>query len=247
MWVGGGVLGGGVVPWVVSAKGGGALEAQAGRLCEWVGADPGLGVGDVGFSLCSRSVFEDRAVVVGVERGELLDGVGALARGRSVASVVRGSVGGDGAGGVVFVFPGQGSQWEGMAVELLDSSVVFAEGMRACEEALAEHVDWSLEGVLRGLSGSPSLDRVDVVQPALFAVMVSLAGLWRACGVRPVAVVGHSQGEIAAACVAGALSLGDAARVVAVRSRALAELAGEGAMMSVALAPSELSERIESL
>ena len=117
--------------------------------------------------------------------------------------------------------------------------------MRACEEALAEHVDWSLEGVLRGLSGSPSLDRVDVVQPALFAVMVSLAGLWRACGVRPVAVVGHSQGEIAAACVAGALSLGDAARVVAVRSRALAELAGEGAMMSVALAPSELSERIE--
>ncbi len=242
-----GVLGGGVVAWVVSGRGGGALEGQAGRLCEWVGREAGVGVGDIGFSLCERSVFEDRAVVVGDGRDGLLGGLGALSEGRSVAGLVRGRVAGDGAGGVVFVFPGQGSQWEGMAVELLDSSVVFADGVRACEDALSGFVDWSVEGVLRGVAGAPSLDRVDVVQPVLFAVMVSLAGLWRACGVHPVAVVGHSQGEIAAACVAGALSLGDAARVIAVRSRALAELAGQGTMMSVALAGADIAKRISGL
>ena len=240
----GGVLGGGVTPWVLSGRGVDGLVGQARRLFEWVDADRGLGVGDVGFSLLSRPVFEDRAVVVGGDRDCLLEGLGALGDGRSSGSVVRG-VAGDG-GGAVFVFPGQGSQWDGMAVELLDGSEVFAEGLRECERALAAHVDWSLEGVLRGLSGAPSLERVDVVQPALWAVMVSLAGLWRACGVSPVAVVGHSQGEIAAACVAGALSLQDGARVIALRSRALGELAGQGGMMSVALGESELAERIEN-
>jgi acyl transferase domain-containing protein/NADP-dependent 3-hydroxy acid dehydrogenase YdfG/acyl carrier protein len=241
--VGGGVLGVGVTPWLFSARGDVALGGQARRLMERVEGDPGLGVVDVGFSLLSRSVFEDRAVVVGVDRGGLLEGVGALAVGRSAPSVVRGRAGDR--GGVVFVFPGQGSQWEGMAVELLDRSAVFAESVRACEGALSPHVDWSLEGVLRGVDGAPSLDRVDVVQPALFAVMVSLAELWGACGVRPVAVVGHSQGEIAAAYVAGALSLEDAARVIAVRSRALDELAGEGGMMSVALGAKDVTERLE--
>ena len=108
------------------------------------------------------------------------------------------------AGKTVFVFPGQGSQWIGMGVELLDTAPVFAEQMNACAEAFAEFVDWSLIDVLRGAPGAPSLDRVDVVQPALFAVMVSLAELWRSIGVRPDAVIGHSQGEIAAAYVAGA-------------------------------------------
>ena len=101
------------------------------------------------------------------------------------------------------MFPGQGSQWVGMAVGLLDCSPVFAGLLGVCGEALSAFVDWSLEDVLRGVEGAPGLDRVDVVQPVLFAVMVSLAGLWRACGVWPAVVVGHSQGEIAAACVAG--------------------------------------------
>ena len=97
---------------------------------------------------------------------------------------------------------------------------------------------------MRGVDGAPGFDRVDVVQPVLFAVMVSLAGLWRACGVRPDVVVGHSQGEIAAACVAGGLSLEDAAQVVALRSRALAGLAGRGGMVSVALGVEELERRL---
>jgi acyl transferase domain-containing protein/acyl carrier protein len=237
----GGVLGGGVVPWVLSGRGVGGLVGQARRLFECVAGDPGLGVGDVGFSLLSRSVFEDRAVVVGGDRDGLLGGLGELAGGRVGRGVVRGGVV-DGGPGVVFVFPGQGSQWEGMAVELLDESPVFAECVGECEGVLGEFVDWSLEGVLRGVPGAPSLDRVDVVQPVLFAVMVGLAGVWRACGVRPVAVIGHSQGEVAAAYVAGALSLRDAARVIALRSQALAGLAGQGGMMSVALGAERVAE-----
>ncbi|MFF3209015.1 acyltransferase domain-containing protein, partial [Streptomyces sp. NPDC002962] len=148
-----------------------------------------------------------------------------------------GVVCGVGRGGVrpVLVFPGQGSQWVGMAVGLLESSPVFAERLGECEAALAPFVEWSLRDVLGGGAGSVGLlERVDVVQPVLFAVMVSLAELWRSVGVVPAAVVGHSQGEIAAACVAGGLSLGDAARVVALRSRALRRLSGLGGMVSVA-------------
>ena len=201
---------------------------------------------DVGYSLAGRSVFEHRAVVVGGERESLLGGLSALAVGEPAAGVIEGvaRVASVAADGVVFMFPGQGSQWEGMALELLDCSPVFAERMRACAEALQEHVDWSLEDVLRGAEGAPGLDRVDVVQPALFAVMVSLADLWRSLGVRPTAVVGHSQGEIAAAYVAGGLSLEDAARVVALRSQVLMGLVGRGAIASVALGAKEIQPRL---
>ncbi len=233
----------GSVPWVLSARGEDALEDQARRLLEHVQGASGLDVLDVGFSLSLRPALEDRAVVVGAEWERSIEGLGGLARSRSVPNVVRGSATGED-GGVVFVFPGQGSQWDGMAVELLDSSPVFAEHMRACADALAPHLDWSLEDVLRGAPGAPSLERVDVVQPTLFALMVSLAELWRACGVYPTAVVGHSQGEIAAAYVAGGLSLKDAAHVIAARSRALVQIAGEGGMMSVALPTEEVQGRL---
>ena len=120
-----------------------------------------------------------------------------------------------------------------MAVELLDSAPAFADQMRLCDAAFAEFVDWSLLEAVRGGVGSPSLDRVDVVQPVLFAVMVSLAAQWRALGIQPDAVLGHSQGEIAAAYVAGALSLRDAAKVVTLRSKAISAIAGTGGMVSI--------------
>ncbi|MER7336223.1 MULTISPECIES: acyltransferase domain-containing protein, partial [unclassified Micromonospora] len=173
---------------------------------------------------------------------ELTVALDALAEGRPAPQVVAGVAGAPGE--VAFVFPGQGSQWVGMAAELLETAPVFAERLAACAEALRPFVDWSLLDVVRGVPGAPSLERVDVVQPALFAVGVSLAALWESYGVRPSAVIGHSQGEIAAACVAGALTLEDAAAVVALRSRVIAGIAGGGGMVSVATTAEEVTATI---
>src|SRR5271168_3602295 len=229
-----------VVPWVVSAKSAAALAAQAARLSEFIGAREQLDATDVGWSLAGRSRFEHRAVVLGADRPELLSGLAELADGLPGASVISGNAAP--AGKTVFVFPGQGSQWLGMGVELIDTAPVFAEHIKACTEAFAEFVDWSLIDVLRGVPGAPGLDRVDVVQPALFAIMVSLAELWKSVGVRADAVIGHSQGEIAAAYVAGALSLRDAARVVTLRSKLLLPLAGRGGMASLACGTDQARE-----
>ncbi|HUE34970.1 MAG TPA: acyltransferase domain-containing protein, partial [Mycobacterium sp.] len=171
-------------------------------------------------------------VVVGGDRDGLLAGLGELADDDLGGSVIRGTA--TPAGKTVFVFPGQGSQWLGMGIELLDTAPAFAHQIQECADAFSEFVDWSLTDVLRGAPDAPGMDRVDVVQPVLFAVMVSLAELWKSVGVSPDAVVGHSQGEIAAAYVAGALSLQDAARVVTLRSKLLTALAGPGGMVSIA-------------
>ncbi|MBL1117495.1 type I polyketide synthase, partial [Streptomyces sp. 110] len=230
-----------VVPWVLTARSEAALRAQAGRLASYVGERAELSAGDVGWSLATtRTVFEHRAVVLAGDRGGLVGGVAALAAGQDVSGLVRGVVAG-GDGRAVLVFPGQGSQWVGMAAGLLESSPVFAERLGECAAALGPFVDWSLGDVL---GDAAALGRVDVVQPVLWAVMVSLAELWRSFGVVPAAVVGHSQGEIAAACVAGGLSLEDAARVVALRSRALRALSGRGGMVSVSLPVDSVRERL---
>ena len=238
------VLAAGLLAWPVSARTAGGLAAQAGRLGEFVAARPDLDPADVGWSLAtSRSVFEHRAVITGAGRQELAAGLAAVAAGVPAAGVVTGEAAGGG-GGVVFVFPGQGGQWAGMGRDLAAASPAFAARLAECGRALAPHVDWDLGQVLAGADGAPGLDRADVVQPALWAVMVSLAAAWQAAGVTPDAVAGHSQGEIAAACVAGILSLEDAARVVALRSRALMVLAGRGGMMSVAEPAARVRERI---
>jgi len=223
-----------VLPWVLSARTATALRDRAALLLGRLDAEPGPHPADTGHALATgRAVHEHRAVLLGAEPAEFRAGLAALAAGGSAPGLLRG---GAGPGGEpVLVFPGQGSQWDRMAVQLLDSSTVFAARMDECERALGQFTDWSLTAVLRNEADVPSLDRVDVVQPVLFAVMVSLAELWRSYGVVPGAVVGHSQGEIAAACVAGALTLEDAARVVALRSRALRALSGHGGMASVAL------------
>ncbi|MCP2258871.1 Acyl transferase domain-containing protein [Streptoalloteichus tenebrarius] len=226
-------LGSRPLPWLVSGRGEAALRAQAQRLREFLERESDTRDEDVAYSLMTtRTAWADRAVVVAESREEAVARLADLARGDHGQRVARGVAGTRDR--LVFVFPGQGSQWPGMAAELMTSSRVFRESIHACADSLRPHTDWSLTKVLRGEAGAPMLDRVDVVQPALFAVMVSLAALWRSFGVEPSAVVGHSQGEIAAAHVAGALSLDDAARVVAVRSRALRALSGRGGMVSVA-------------
>ncbi|RKS10383.1 acyl transferase domain-containing protein [Nocardiopsis sp. Huas11] len=234
------------VPWILSARDEESLRAQAARLRDHVLDHPDTDPADTGWSLArTRAALDHRAVVVAEDHAAFAASLRALAEGRPDPGTVLGRAGGDRR--PVFVFPGQGGQWAGMAVELMGTSPRFADRLAECEKALAPFVDWSLTDVLRGRADAAAMDRVDVVQPVLWAVMVSLAELWSHHGVRPTAVVGHSQGEIAAACVAGALSLEDAAKVVALRSRALLELSGTGAMAAVAQRPDDVAERIAGL
>ncbi|MEV0902542.1 type I polyketide synthase [Actinoplanes sp. NPDC049802] len=226
----------GPVALVLSARSDAALRHQAESLLPLLSRERPI---DLAYSLSLRTAHPRRAALAGTP-DELRAGLAALAAGEPAPGLCTGLAGAPGK--VALAFPGQGSQWIGMGVELLDTSPVFAARIAECEAALAPYVDWSLEAVLRDGSG---LDRVDVVQPVLFAVMVSLAELWRSHGVEPAAVVGHSQGEIAAACVAGALTVPDAAKVVALRSRALLRLSGKGGMVSVPLPVAEVRERLE--
>ncbi|MCW2869730.1 type I polyketide synthase, partial [Actinacidiphila oryziradicis] len=226
-----------VLPWVVSGRTPQALRAQAGRLADHLTRAADRPV-DIAYSLATtRAALEERAVAIGDP-----EPLRAPAGAEDAAGLIRGTADADGK--VVFVFPGQGSQWVGMAAGLLDTSPVFAAQIDACAAALAPYTDWSLLDVLRDVEGAPDPDRVDVVQPALWAVMVALAELWKAYGVAPDAVVGHSQGEVAAAYVAGGLTLDDAARIVALRARALATLSGRGGMVAVALSAPEAVARI---
>ena len=230
-------------PLPLSARSQPALAQTAARLASRLRDDPGLDPVDVAHSLATtRASFEHRAAVVARGPGQVLDALDSLARGEANADVATGVA--RARRRPIFLFGGQGSQWQQMGLELIDSSPFFAERIDACEQALAPFVDWSLAEVLRD-AGGEWLDRFEIVQPALFAVMVSLAELWRELGVEPVGVVGHSQGEIAAAYVAGGLSLGDAARIVALRAKALTRIAGQGGTLSVSLSVSELRPRLE--
>ncbi|AEW99624.1 type I polyketide synthase [Streptantibioticus cattleyicolor] len=235
----------GVVPWAVSGHSAAALRAQADRLAGYVTGRPGVRPAGVGAALVAhRTPLAHRAVVLGAGRDELLAGLAAVAAGEEHPAVVAGEAAAT-TGRSVFVFPGQGSQWAGMALALAESSEVFRARLAECDDALAPYLDRRPLDVLDdAAAGAGELTRVDVVQPVLFSVMVALAALWRSAGVVPHAVTGHSQGEIAAACVAGALSLGDAARVVAVRSRLLVGISGKGGMVSVALPAAEVAARL---
>ncbi|MFF4986716.1 type I polyketide synthase [Streptosporangium saharense] len=232
------------LPWVLSGHVPEGLRGQAVSLATFVEGRAELEPADVARSLVTtRRTLAERAVVVGSDRETLVSGLRSLTGDGALPDhVVRGTA--DVEGKVVFVFPGQGGQWQGMAAGLLETAPVFAERLTECAAALSEFTDWSLLDVVRGAPGAPGLDRVDVVQPVLWAVMVSLAELWRSYGVSPDAVVGHSQGEIAAAVVAGGLSLRDAARVVALRSQAITALSGDGGMASVSLPAAEAEARL---
>ncbi|MFI9508405.1 amino acid adenylation domain-containing protein [Nocardia sp. NPDC052566] len=230
-----------MLPLVLSARTDSALAAQAEALSTHLRQRVDLAPLDIGYSLAAgRASFDKRAVVLGADRDELITALDRLATPDTSRSAHL-----DTGGDVVFVFPGQGPQWHGMAVELLDTAPVFAEHVAQCESALAEFVEWSVTDVLRGAHDAPPMERVDVVQPVLFTVMVALARLWESLGVRPAAVIGHSQGEITAAHIAGALSLRDAAMIVARRATIMATATGNGAMAAVALPADQASELVD--
>ena len=227
-----------VTPLVVSGHGPAGLRGQAARLAAHLDAASADPAGTAAALVRHRSVFDHRAVVLGADRGQLAAGLDALAQGAEHPAVIRGAA----AGGErpVFVFPGQGSQWPGMARQLIAESPAFAASMAACEEVLAPLTGWRLSDVI---DDPERLREVGVIQPALFAMMVSLAELWRSAGVEPAAVIGHSQGEIAAACAAGVLTLEQAARISTLRVRVMGPLTDTGAMVSM-FATREQAERL---
>ncbi|MFD5899846.1 SDR family NAD(P)-dependent oxidoreductase, partial [Streptomyces sp. NPDC060366] len=235
-------IGSGVVVWPVSGHTAPALAEQASRLHAHLTAHPEFTAEQVAHALTTtRAALAHRGAVVSTDRGELMDGLTALGEGAPSAHTVTGVT--RPPGKTVFVFPGQGAQWPLMTADLLTTEPVYAQSIDACATALAPYVDWSLRDVLTDPAGE-LLERVDVVQPALFAVMVSLARLWEHHGTSADAVIGHSQGEIAAAHIAGALTLEDAAKIVALRSKALTSLTGRGTMASVTLPHEQVTEQI---
>jgi acyl transferase domain-containing protein/NADPH:quinone reductase-like Zn-dependent oxidoreductase len=230
-----------VLLWPLSARTPDALREAASRLSDHLEQRPELSPEDIGWTLATaRTGFEHRAVLLGTDRAGLLARLDLPLPGLEAPGVLTGTV--TALGKTVFVFPGQGSQWVGMARDLLGASAVFLASVEACAAALNPYTGWSVLAVLRGDAGTPPLAGDDVVQPVLFTVMVSLARLWESLGVHPDAVLGSSQGEIAAAHVAGALTLADSARVIAKRSQSAAVLAGTGAMVSLTLPLAEAEQ-----
>ncbi|NNH68623.1 type I polyketide synthase [Nocardia uniformis] len=234
----------GVVLLPISARSTASLHGQAERLLELVVADPGLEPGPVARALAlQRTQFERRAVVVAADRDEMVGALRDLVDGRSSANVVVG------AGAVLtnaktaFVFPGQGTQWVGMARDMFARSAEFRTEFEQCDKAFGAHTGWSLVDRLTAMT-TADLDDFPVVQPLLFATMAALAATWRAAGVIPDAVIGHSQGEVAAAYCAGAIELSDAARIIATRSRLLQGVRGAGAMAIIGLSEAEVGHRL---
>ncbi|MFF0078080.1 type I polyketide synthase, partial [Streptomyces sp. NPDC005494] len=233
--VGGPVVDGPVVPWVVSGRSPEALRDQAARLLERVVGSEVRPV-DVGFSLVtSRAVFEHRAAVVGGTREQLVEGLRTLAAG-GTSGVAVGAVR---AGRTAFLFTGQGAQRVGMGRELHVSFPVFAEAFDAVVAELDGHLSGSLRDVVWG-EDAGVLERTEFTQPALFAFETALFRLLESWGVRPDFLAGHSVGELTAAHVSGVLSLADAARLVAARARLMQALPEGGAMVAIRASEDEV-------
>jgi acyl transferase domain-containing protein len=230
---------GGVVPWVLSARSEQALANQAQRLSDHVADRPDLSPLDIAWSLVStRTAFGHRAVVAGGDRPTLARGLAALAAGEASPDVAVGRE--TPSGKTVFVFPGQGSQWLGMGRQLYHRFDAFARAFDEATAAVDAHLRLPLREVMWG--ADPELLRsTEFAQPALFVLGIALTALWQSFGVAPDVVMGHSVGEIAAACVAGVLSLADAARMVAARGRLMAGLPAGGVMVAVGAGEAEVA------
>ena len=200
---------------------------------------------DIGYTAAlRRSHHEHRLAIVGRSRQEIIASLEAFSRGKPHHGVSSGYAAPGAPRRLVFVFSGQGSQWIGMGRELLEKEEVFRASMGQCDALLRAQGGWSLLEELNRDTASSRLDDTEIAQPALFALQIALAALWRSWGVSPDAVVGHSVGEVAAAHVAGILSLEDAVRVVFHRGRVMQQTAGQGAMAAVELPEEEVQQAL---
>ncbi|MFI9765216.1 amino acid adenylation domain-containing protein, partial [Streptomyces sp. NPDC051963] len=221
------------------------LRDQARRWADWLTAHPDTTLTDLARTTTRhRRHFEHRAAVLAHDLDEAVRALTALGDGQADDAVCTGVA--EERGKVVFVFAGHGSQWPGMAQRLLTESPAFADTVDRCDEALRPFTGWSVRELLQDPEASGlSLDDVEVTQPALFTVALGLAAVWRSVGLEPGAVVGHSQGEVPAAVVAGALTLEEAAEVVTVRSQAFQRIeSGSGGMALLGLPLAEVEELI---
>ncbi|EYF05472.1 Malonyl CoA-acyl carrier protein transacylase [Chondromyces apiculatus DSM 436] len=233
----------------ISARAPQALKQLAGAYRDMLTRDTvPIALRDVAFTASLRRAHhEHRLALVGSSRAQIVEGLDRFIASEEHPGVSSGAAASEAARRLVFVFSGQGSQWLGMGCELLGREPVFRAVIEQCDAALRNHVAWSLVDELTASPERYRIDTIDFVQPALFSVQVALAALWRSWGVEPAAVVGHSMGEPAAAFVAGALSLSDAARIIAERSQLMRRVNGLGTMMVVGLPLLEAGEAIRGL
>jgi len=223
---------------VVSARTPDALRARAAAMGDWLtGAGRGESVTDVCFTAwVRRSRHEHGLAVVGTSHEELATRLAAGARGVSAPGLARTQHGTGRVPGLVFVFTGQGTQWPGMGHRLREGEPAAREALERCEAAIRTHAGWSLLEELDRSAESSRLSSTEIAQPAVFAIQVALAAWWRSMGVVPDAVVGHSMGEVAAAHVAGILSLEEAVRIIVHRARLMERTRGAGRMLAVEVA-----------
>lgn len=223
----------------VSAKTPGALRAQVIALAEHLEARPELGLADVAYTLVAgRARLEHRWACAAGSRSALIEALRGAESFPDEAAVATSTP------RVAFVFPGQGSQWLGMGRRLVEEEPAFRDALAACDAAIGAEAGWSVLDELKASADTSRLHRIEVVQPLLFAVQVALAAVWKAWGVNPVAVVGHSMGEVAAACVAGALSLAEGAAIICRRSALLEQISGQGEMALVELSIEEAAAAV---
>ncbi|MET8539460.1 acyltransferase domain-containing protein [Kitasatospora sp. NPDC004799] len=229
----------------VTARTAEALTDTCRELSNHVERDPGLRVSDLAYTLAARRTHHGHRIALFARtRQDVLDGLARVAAGQPHPDVVTGTVSGNADRRVALVFSGGGTQWVGMGRELLRSHAGFRTWMQACDTAVRAAGGFSVLEHLAAPAEQARYEEMDFQQPVLFALQVSLAKVWLDLGIEPAAVVGHSLGEVAAACVAGSLSLEDAARVVVARSHLLERKAAEGAMISVDLPEAELLPRL---
>ncbi|MDI1477095.1 type I polyketide synthase [Polyangium sp. y55x31] len=230
----------------LSAKSPEALRAAAHSLAAWLSKTNDVSLREAAYTASVRRTHhEHRLAAVGATREELAGLLASFVRGEAPGGVVQGKIAAQARPKVVFVFPGQGSQWLGMGRALLAQEPGFRASLEACDQAIRAEAGFSVIDEISADEARSRLAEIDVVQPVLFAIEVALASLWRSWGVEPDCVVGHSMGEVAGAHVAGMLSLEDAAKVICRRSRLLRRISGRGAMALVELDMAEAEAAIE--